>query len=63
LAWKSAVYQFDRFIPSSQILVDAAAKSEFAAFHPKLESLFLDLAKEVQRRLNAHESSRPAAVR
>jgi cellulose biosynthesis protein BcsQ len=62
LSWNAPVCQFDRFIPSSQVLVDAAAKGEFAAFHPKLQSLFVDLAKEVQRRVNAHEGSRAATV-
>jgi chromosome partitioning protein len=62
-AWRGAVYLFDRFIPSSQAIADAAGKPAFAAHHSSLESLFIDLAEEFQRRLTTHESSRRTAVR
>jgi cellulose biosynthesis protein BcsQ len=61
-AWHRSVYHFRRFIPSSQYISDAATRGEFAAYDPHIGDLFEELAEEVERRLNSHESSCPIAA-
>jgi chromosome partitioning protein len=60
--WGAPVYHFERFIPSSQVIADAASQSTFAAHHSALEPLFFELTEEIQGRLYQHESSRPTAI-
>lgn len=64
--WGKDVFQFKRFVPHSQIIMKAshdAGTGMFAAFNARMESVFSDFAKEVQRRLKYNENSRAAAVR
>jgi chromosome partitioning protein len=60
--WDAEVYHFERFIPSSQTIADAATHGTFAIHDNALESIFVELTEELQRRLVHHENSRPAAV-
>jgi chromosome partitioning protein len=62
VAWSAPVYHFERFIPSSQYIADAASRAEFAAHHKSIGDLFEQLADEVERRLNHHESGCPVAA-
>ena len=60
--WGEPIYHFDRFVPTSAQFAEAASMRVFAAHHPDLEPVFLDLVNEIQQRKADHESSRIAAV-
>jgi cellulose biosynthesis protein BcsQ len=60
--WDERVHAFARFVPNSTQFAEAAAAREFAADHPKLESIFDDLVNELEEQRAHHASPSAAAV-
>ena len=60
--WGTSVPHFETHVPTSAQFAEAAAKREFAAFHPKLEKIFTKLVAEIEKRRVQHESSRVTAA-
>jgi cellulose biosynthesis protein BcsQ/F0F1-type ATP synthase membrane subunit b/b' len=60
--WGGKVYHFETVIRQDNAFAEVARSRQFAATHPKLQSTFVDLAAEMQRRISIHECRRTAAV-